>query len=61
MQDNLMTRAENAIENREAFIYDIAAECGQIVDNVAHMSWFRQAVMDELSDEIIPSEIATVF
>lgn len=38
---NLGERALSAIEKREHFIYDIAAESGQIVDNVAHMTWFK--------------------
>jgi hypothetical protein len=29
-------------------VYDVAADCGQIVGNVKHMKWFRQAVAEEM-------------
>jgi hypothetical protein len=35
-------------EDLITLVYDIAADCGQIVDNVKHMRWFRQAVADEM-------------
>lgn len=37
-------RARRAIERREAFVYDVAAESGQIVGNVAGMRWFVREV-----------------
>jgi hypothetical protein len=46
----LSERAKQAIEKRENFIYDVASETGQIVDNVAHMKWFRLAVMREIAN-----------
>ncbi len=42
--DELLDRAEQAINNREEIVYDVASESGQIVGNVAHMRWFRNAV-----------------
>ncbi len=38
--ENLKTRARNAIEKDEHFIYDVAAEHGQMLENVKHMDWF---------------------
>ena len=48
--DDLMARARSAIENKEAFIYDVASVTGQIVGNVAHMRWFRLSVAQEIAD-----------
>jgi hypothetical protein len=47
---NLMFRAKTAIRNKEPFIFDIAAEKGQMVDNVKHMPWFELAVAQWLID-----------
>ncbi len=44
LKQRLRERALSAIEKREDFIYDIAAENSQIVDNVAHMKWFKVEV-----------------
>lgn len=41
-------RARQAIENEEEICYDVAAENGQIFDNVKHMKWFVEAVAEEL-------------
>lgn len=45
---DLLRRAESAIDKREPFIYDVAVDSCQMVDNVAHMSWFRKAVANWL-------------
>lgn len=45
---DLLNRADDAIENGEDFIYDVAADVGQIVDNVRHMRWFQKAVANWL-------------
>ena len=43
-----LQRALDAIERDEAVIYDVAANYGQIVDNVKHMCWFVEVVAEEL-------------
>lgn len=48
--DDLLARARSAIEQDESFIYDVAAETGQMVDNVKHMPWFVKAVANWLID-----------
>lgn len=48
---NWIAKAQHAIDTDAAIIYDVAADCGQIVDNVKHMRWFVRAVADELSGE----------
>lgn len=48
--EDLLARAEGAIERDEDFIYDVAAETGQMVGNVKHMRWFVEAVADWLID-----------
>jgi len=47
---DLLERAKGAIEAGEHFVYDIAAEHGQMVDNVGHMGWFVEAVANYLID-----------
>ncbi len=48
--EDLLARAKSAIERDEGFIYDIAANFGQMVDNVGHMRWFVEAVANWLID-----------
>jgi len=48
---DLLSRAEDAIENDEHFIYDVAADMGQQVDNVRHMKWFLKAVANWLIED----------
>jgi rubrerythrin len=48
---DLLHRAEEAIENDEHFIYDVAADVGQNVDNVRHMRWFLRAVANWLIED----------
>ena len=36
------------IEAAGDLVYDVAAEHGQIFDNVKHLAWFRRAVAQEL-------------
>jgi len=43
--------AQVAIDNDADVIYDIAADAGQIVDNVKHMDWFVDAVAEEVSHD----------
>ena len=40
--------AKKAIEKNDDVVYDVASGKGQIVGNVKHMPWFREAVADEL-------------
>ena len=42
--------AYDAISAKLDVAYDVAAEHGQIFDNVAHMTWFRDAVADEIEE-----------
>ncbi len=44
------TRALEAIENEEEVCYDVAAEYGQMFNNVKHMKWFIIAVNNEIGD-----------
>jgi hypothetical protein len=39
---------ESDEEDLITLVYDVAADRGQIVDNVKHMRWFRQAVAEEM-------------
>lgn len=56
MQDKYIQRAQSAIENKETVVYDVAADCGQIVDNVKHMTWFVEAVAQQIrEDEAVQS------
>jgi hypothetical protein len=48
--DQLAARAQQAIDNDEDFVYDLAAECSQQVGNVKHMTWFKQAVMRDIAE-----------
>ena len=48
---DLLSRAEEAIENDEDFIYDVAADVGQMVGNVKHMRWFLRAVANWLIED----------
>jgi len=46
----LMARAQKAIDEDDTLIYDVAGETGQIVGNVKHMSWFKRAVAEWLTE-----------
>ena len=48
--DALLARARSAIDRDEPFIYDVAADSGQIVANVKHMDWFVKEVANWLID-----------
>lgn len=41
-------QAREAIERGDEICYDVAAEHGQIFDNVKHMRWFIEAVSEQL-------------
>ena len=41
-------RAMQLIESRSHTAYDVAANHGQILGNVAHMDWFINAVAEEV-------------
>jgi hypothetical protein len=43
--------AEEAIQNDDDIIYDVAANAGQMVDNVRHMEWFRDAVAEAIEEQ----------
>ena len=44
----LASSLPKAIEKNDDVVYDVASGRGQIVGNVKHMPWFREAVADEL-------------
>ena len=46
-----VTDVDRAIEQDAACLYDVAGEWGQIVDNVKHMKWFRDAVARRLKED----------
>jgi hypothetical protein len=39
-------KAQEAIENDDEVIYYVAADSGQIVGNVKHMTWFVERVAE---------------
>jgi len=45
-----LEKAQWLIDNDDEIIYDVAANVGQIVDNVKHMRWFLNAVADEIEE-----------
>ena len=47
-----LKRAEQAIDQDEHFIYDVAGNVGQDVNNVKHMRWFRLAVAEWLAADV---------
>jgi hypothetical protein len=47
----LVSQAKELIENDDPIIYDVAAETGQIVGNVKHMSWFVREVAEWLAED----------
>jgi len=50
-----LARAQRAIDRRATVVYDMAADCGQIVDNVKRMRWFVRAVAEELAGDRWPA------
>ena len=48
--DDVLKKAGELIEAGDNLIYDVAAERSQIVANVKHMTWFKQAIALELID-----------
>ena len=46
-----LSRASEAIEDADMVCFDVAAEHGQMFGNVKHMTWFVEAVADELEGE----------
>lgn len=48
--------AHHAIQDDDEMIYDVAANCGQQVANVRHMTWFLRAVAEWLQDEAYDSK-----
>ena len=57
-QPNWTKRALRAIEQEATVCYDVAAEHGQMFENVRHMRWFVQAVAHALRPSV---ELATAF
>jgi len=51
LSPELIAQAKDLIEADDPMIYDVAADSGQIVGNVAHMSWFVRAVAEWLAEE----------
>jgi len=47
----LIRQAREMIEAEDPLIDDVAANVGQMVDNVKHMSWFAQAVAEWLAED----------
>lgn len=47
----LLQQAKELIDADDPIIYDVAADRGQIVGNVKHMSWFAQAVAAWLAED----------
>ncbi len=47
--ENLGAAAQRYIDRDDQLIHDVAADCGQIVDNVKHMRWFLRAVASEIA------------
>ena len=41
-----IAKALRAIEREETVCFDVAADSGQMFDNVKHMRWFIEAVAD---------------
>jgi len=48
--EDLYARARQAIEADEEVVHDVAANRGQIVDNVKHMNWFLSSVAERLAN-----------
>jgi len=46
--DSILAQAMEAIENEDIVCFDVAAEYGQMFANVKHMTWFIEAVADEI-------------
>ena len=49
---DVLTSAQKCIDDDHDLIYDVAANVGQLVDNVRHMKWFRHRVALELRDTL---------
>jgi hypothetical protein len=47
----LIQQAKDLIDADDEVIYDVAANSGQIVGNVKHMSWFQREVAEWLAEE----------
>lgn len=47
----LIAQAKELIDLNDDIIYDVAANSGQIADNVKHMSWFQREVAEWLADD----------
>lgn len=57
MNPKLMTKAAKAVKADKPFIYDVAAEHGQNVENVAHTLWFLTKVAERIkTDEAAASK-----
>lgn len=39
------------IEDEDDLCYDVAAEHGQLFDNVKHMKWYRQALLEAYNEK----------
>jgi len=54
--DGFTLLAQQAIDNEDEVCFDVAAEFGQMFANVKHMSWFVEAVAQELSERYSDEE-----
>lgn len=48
---DFIEKAKKEIEEESDLAHEVAEEHGQMLDNVAHMSWFIQEVADKLKDQ----------
>ena len=49
---DLTEKVNRDIEADKPYIYDVAAEHSQIVDNVKHMTWFKKAVAAYITENV---------
>ena len=40
------------LEHPDTLVYDLLADTGQMLDNVRHMRWFRNAIAQALIDNV---------
>ena len=47
-EEKLRARARRHIARRTILAHDVCANVGQMLDNVGHMKWLEDAIMEEL-------------
>lgn len=45
---DLTSYVDRVVRRGEAIVQDVADNCGQILENVQHTTWFKQAVAEEI-------------